>query len=217
MPRLICTLAVLTLAAACNRPKEVKPAPAGPHAAPAQGEAAPGEAAPGGAAPGGAPPGDVIQSGGLTFRAQEGWIVEPPEVKSAGGLAVPRVAQYRLPRVEGDPEDAELAVTSFPGGGTFEANAQRWADQFAQTGGGSSMEQAVLDQREVGDAFVHTFDLSGTLVGSGMQQQAKKPGWRMLAAMIESGQGIYFAKLLGPEATVERWSDSFQAFLDGLR
>jgi hypothetical protein len=39
----------------------------------------------------------------------------------------------------------------------------------------------------------------------------------MLAAVVETPEGSYYVKLLGPERTVARWHESFLAFLKSVR
>ena len=73
------------------------------------------------AAPAGAQP-------GLRYDAPAGWIAGEPSSPM-------RVAQFQLPSVEEDPEDAECVVFYFGGaGGTVEANLDRWSSQMLATG-----------------------------------------------------------------------------------
>jgi hypothetical protein len=138
----------------------------------------------------------------LRFQAQEGWIEEP----AAGAM---RKAQYRLPRAAGDSE-----------AGTLEANLERWAGQFEQPDGGSSLERMRRMQRKVVGMDVTEVDLSGTYVAEtapGSGERVNEPGWRLLAAVIESDHGPYYAKLVGPQATIARWEASFQRFVGEVR
>ena len=48
-------------------------------------------------------------------------------------------------------------------------------------------------------------------------ERANKPNWRMLAAVVETPRGPYYVKLVGPDATVQRWKESYQAFLQAIR
>src|SRR4249920_3351365 len=60
-------------------------------------------------------------AGDLRFKAPDGWTTE----KSSSSM---RVAQYKLPKVEGDKEDASLVLYYFGAnqGGTAQANIDRW-------------------------------------------------------------------------------------------
>jgi hypothetical protein len=147
----------------------------------------------------------------LTFTPREGWDVEEPTSSM-------RVAQYRL---GGDAGDAELVVYYFgpKHEGSLEDNLERWAGQFEQPDGGDSLERAVLSERRVLGMPVHEVALEGTYVaetspGSGVR--LREPGWRLLAAIVESDHGPYYAKLVGPGATVEAHAAGFRAFLSEI-
>jgi hypothetical protein len=171
--------------------------------APTQGQS-PAHAQAEGASTGGAP----------RFAAQEGWVEETPASPA-------RQHQYRLPRVEGDGEDAELAVFHFQGGGgTAEMNISRWCSQFADVDGKSARELARVSEETVDGLKLTHVDLSGRYVaettpGSGVR--VDKPDTRMLAAVIEGQGGPWFVKLVGPAKTVARWEESYKGFLAGLR
>lgn len=147
----------------------------------------------------------------LKFTVPPGWIEE--ERSSAM-----RVAQYKLPRAEGDTENGSVVLYYFgPGqGGSTAANIERWVSQMKQADGGSSKAAAKEDRFEVNGLKVATVDVAGTYVaettpGSGTFEN--KPGYRLQAAVVETPNGPYFLKLVGPEKTVARWNESFLAFL----
>jgi hypothetical protein len=148
---------------------------------------------------------------GLTFIAQAGWIEESPANEM-------RKAQFRLPHAAGE---ASLVVFHFASqGGTLEANLARWAGQFEQPDGGDSMERMTRSERQVADLDVLLVDLSGTYVAEtfpGSGERVREEGWRMLTAVIETPQGPYYAKLVGPAETVAAHEQRFDAFLAALR
>lgn len=148
---------------------------------------------------------------GLVFTAQAGWIEETPANEM-------RKAQYRLPHEAGE---ASLVVFHFAAqGGTLEANLARWAGQFEQPDGGDSMERMTRSERQVADLDVLVVDLSGTYVAEtfpGSGERVRQEGWRMLTAVIETPQGPYYAKLVGPADTVAAHAQRFDAFLAALR
>ena len=148
----------------------------------------------------------------LTFTPREGWVVETPSSSM-------RVAQYRIP---GEAGAAELAVFYFgpEQGGSLEANLERWAGQFEQPDGGDSLARAVLGERRVLGMPVHEVSLSGTYVAEtspGSGERVREVGWRLLAAILESDHGAYYAKLVGPEATVAAHEGAFRAFISEVR
>src|SRR5438045_9253279 len=60
-------------------------------------------------------------SGELKFKAPDGWTTDKPTSSM-------RVAQYKLPKAEGDNDDATLVLYYFGAtqGGTAQANIDRW-------------------------------------------------------------------------------------------
>ena len=189
---------------ACASPSEEKthePAPPPAAAAPAAAPAAP--AAPAAAA-----------TVGMQWTAQPGWIAEPT-------TSAMRKAQFRLPRAEGDAEDASLIVFYFGGsGGSREANLERWAGQFEQPDGGDSMIEMQQSTREVAGMQVVDTDLSGTYVAEtspGSGERVNKEGWRMLASIVEHSDGPWYVKLVGPEKSVAKWQASYRDFVSSMR
>ena len=129
-----------------------------------------------------------------------------------------RVAQYRLPRAEGDTENGSVVLYYFGQGqgGSTTANIERWVGQIKQADGGSSKAIAKEDRFEVNGLKVTTVDVGGTYAGEtapGSGTFENKPGYRLLAAVVETPNGSYFVKLLGPEKTVARWNESFLGFV----
>jgi hypothetical protein len=147
----------------------------------------------------------------LRFVAQPEWITEAPSSSM-------RKAQYRLPGTAGE---ATLVVYHFPvNAGTLEANLERWAGQFEQPDGVESQARMTREQRRVDELDVLLVDLSGTYVAEtfpGSGERVREEGWRMLAAVIETPEGPYYAKLVGPADTVAEHAQRFDAFLEALR
>jgi len=128
-----------------------------------------------------------------------------------------RVAQYRLPG-EGA-EDASLVVFRFAGNGTIQQNFARWVGQFQQPDGRSSVEVAKTRQFYAGGLPIYVLDVTGIFVaetrpGSGVREN--KQDWRMIGAVAEASDELVFVKATGPDATLERWSASIDAFLHRL-
>jgi hypothetical protein len=132
-----------------------------------------------------------------------------------------RKAQFRLPHAEKDADDASLVVYYFGAqAGTLQANLDRWCGQFEQPDGKPSAEVVKTSQHELNGITVHEVDLSGTYVAEtapGSGERVHKEGWRMLAAVFEAKDGPYYAKLVGPTATVAKWEASFRKFVEAAR
>lgn len=145
----------------------------------------------------------------LKYTAPAVWQREP--VKSQM-----RVDQYRLPRAEGDREDGELAVTTNIGGG-IEANIGRWRSQFSTAEGqpipDSAFKSETIDADGLKIVFVDItgrFNAGATMPGG---DATPKDNYRMLAAIVETPNGPWFFKALGPNATMVKHRDEFVEFL----
>ncbi|MDQ3473710.1 MAG: hypothetical protein M3447_08235 [Acidobacteriota bacterium] len=153
-------------------------------------------------------------SGELRFKAPSEWVVEKPSSSM-------RLAQYKLPKAEGDSEDASLVLYFFGEnqGGSVQANLERWVSQFEQSDGSSSSAKAKLETITVNNLKVATIDLAGTYVaetapGSGVRH--KNPDYRLRAAVIETPKGAHYVKLVGPSKTVNRWEKAFNEYLQSF-
>jgi hypothetical protein len=148
----------------------------------------------------------AFQKSSLKFTVPAGWIEEERTSSM-------RIAQYRLPKTETDTEDASLILYYFGGqGGSAAANIERWIGQMKQAEGNSAKQESL----EVNGLKVTTVDVAGTYVaetapGSGTFHN--NPGYRLRAAVVETPNGPYFVKLVGPEKTVTRWNESFLSYV----
>jgi hypothetical protein len=150
-------------------------------------------------------------AGELHYKAPDGWAKEP----SSSAM---RVAQYKLPKAEGDPEDAALVVYYFGAtqGGAVQVNIDRWISQVQQPDGSSSKDKAKTETSTVNGLKVTTVDVSGTYTAEmapGTGSQRNDANYRMRAAVIETPKGNYFLKLVGPAKTMGRWEQSFTDFV----
>jgi len=151
-------------------------------------------------------------SGGeLRFKAPAGWTTEKPSSSM-------RVAQYTLPRAEGDGEDGSLVLYFFGSGqgGSVSDNIDRWIGQMEQPGGASAKDRAKSETLTINGLKVTTVDVSGTYIAQmapGSEARHNNPGYRLRAAVIETPKGNYFAKLVGPEKTIAKWDAAFNEYL----
>jgi hypothetical protein len=152
----------------------------------------------------------VAQKSELKFTVPTGWVAEERTSSM-------RVAQYKLPRAATDTEDASLVLYYFGQnqGGSTAANIERWASQIKQADG--SAPKDVREERlEVNGLKVTTVDLSGTYVAEtapGSGSFLNQPGYRLRAAIVETPNGPYFVKLVGPEKTVTHWNEAFLSYI----
>ena len=183
----------------------------------------PGQGLPAGHPPIGNPPGapaagvapaSEATSAALKYKAPEGWQRE----EVAPNPVVPREAQFRLPRAEGDPADGELAVFSRGIGGTVDDNILRWRLQFSTADDKPIPNDACKrESREVHGLKVTLVDISGRFnAGMGGGSPMPKDNWRVLGAIVETPSGLWFFKALGPNATMAKHRDAFLALIDSL-
>ena len=151
----------------------------------------------------------TAQKAELKFRVPPGWIEEERTSRM-------RLAQYKLPKAEGDPDDASLVLYYFgPGqGGSTAANIERWIGQMKQEDGAE--KGGKITTTETAGLKMTSVDVSGTYVaetapGSGTFHN--KPAYRLRGVVVETPNGSYFVKLVGPEKTVAQWNDSFLSYI----
>jgi len=157
----------------------------------------------------------VATKAGLSFEIPQSWKSSPP-------TSAMRQAEVTLPKVEGDPEDAELVVFHFGAsdGGTVQANLDRWCGQFEGPGGTPAKDSAKITKREVSGLPVTVLDVSGTYVAPvriGAPERFHKPSFRMIAAVVQTKGGSFFLKLVGPEKTLAANAKKFDAVIESVK
>jgi hypothetical protein len=150
-------------------------------------------------------------SGELRYKVPEEWVTEKPTSDM-------RVAQYKLPKAEGDSEDALLVVYYFGQGqgGPAQANIDRWVNQMKQPDGHSSKDRAKLETVTVNGLQVNTVDVTGNYSGGMSPDSAPRDSksiYRLRAAVVETPKGSYFVKLTGPEKTVAHWDQAYSDYI----
>ncbi|SRR5581483_4858549 len=154
-----------------------------------------------------------LAAAGLSFSAPPGWRAVPP----ASSM---RVAEFLLPRADGDPADADLAIYYFGGsGGSVDANIQRWVAQMQQPDG-RTVANAKRDVGHVNGLTITLIDVSGTYVAEtspGASTHHDNPRYRLRAGVVETPAGPYYIKLTGPQNTVAKWDAAFRDFVASLR
>lgn len=145
----------------------------------------------------------------LRYKVPAGWVEEERSSSM-------RVAQYKLPRTDGDTEDGSLVLYYFGKGqgGTAAANVERWASQIQQPDG--SKAKVTEESFTANGMKVTTVDGAGTYVAEtapGSGEFLNKPGYRLRAAVIETPNGSYYVKLVGPEKTITHWNEAFVGYL----
>lgn len=133
----------------------------------------------------------------LKFEAPKEWTKETPS-------STMRKAQYKVPDKEKKAKDAELTLFYFgKTGGGIEANIKRWATQM---GGAEAKPEAIE-----GKCKVTLVDLKGTYTGTPGGDPLENA--RMLGAVVETPDGPWFFKLVGPADTVGDWKEEMVKLL----
>ena len=151
----------------------------------------------------------------LAFDVPPGWTTAPTSSSM-------RVADFTLPRAAADAEDATATLYFFGGtGGSIQANLDRWIGQIAQPDGtpSSAVARSTKLASTSGLSITHV-DLTGTYVAEvtpGSAERHNKPGFRLRAAVVETPDGPYFVKVVGPAATLAKWDAAISSFLRSLR
>jgi hypothetical protein len=157
-----------------------------------------------------APSVDTGEAAGLRFTAPKEWAVVP----SASSM---RLATYRLPQAQGDPEAPELGVFYFGQGqgGSVESNVARWLSQVTPEKG--SAPRGEPKKAKVNGIDVTTLQAEGTYA-SGMPggPTTPKSGFLLVGAIAEGPKGAVFFKLTGPRKSVAAARKSFDALVQSL-
>jgi len=152
--------------------------------------------------------------GRLAYTAPAAWQTRP----AASSM---RVAEFVIPRAEGDMEDGELIVYYFgTGAGTIDANIDRWIGQMQQPDGSATKDKAARSTQTINGLHVTMVDATGTYVAEmrpGAAEHFNKPGFRLRAAVVETARGPYYIKMTGPARTIGAADAAFTAFLGSLR
>jgi hypothetical protein len=153
-----------------------------------------------------------VVAGPLVWDAPESWVQETPR-------SMMRRAQYRIPGEDGD---GECVVYYFgPGqGGDPQANAARWAGQFIQPDGSSSLDKMQVSRLEGGRLPLQLVEVTGTYDGGMTMTDAPaeaRPDYMLLGGIAMAADAPWFFKFTGPESTVRANRAAFVAMLESLR
>jgi len=154
-------------------------------------------------------------AGGIRWTPPSGWQALPERPM--------RAATYRVPRAAGDAEDGECAVFFFGAGqgGDVQSNIKRWIGQFELEGGKPADKAARITKETVAGLAVTRIDVSGTYLASAgpmaPRGAVRKPGFRLLGAIVEAPGGNVFFKFTGPAKTVAEAQGKFEALIKSVK
>ncbi len=152
---------------------------------------------------------------GMKSPLPQGWKEENPSSNM-------RLAQFKLPKVEGDKDDAELVIFYFKGGsGTVEQNLKRQLAKFKPASGKTEPENKT-EKVKVGTIPATLQDIQGVYLSkfppfAPNAKITEKPGYRQLYVVFTTAQGDYYMTLLGTEKTVAKHEKSFKTWLASFK
>jgi hypothetical protein len=157
---------------------------------------------------------------GLKSRAPKEWQREKVPAK----LAKFRVAQFKLPKADRDPEDAELVVFFFGKGqgGSDQQNIERWQSMFQPPKGKKIEDATKVEKMKVGKVPVTYVDVRGTFLSKfppfdPNAKVTRKENYRRLGVVFDSENGPFFITVTGPADTVERHKKEFDNWLKNFK
>jgi hypothetical protein len=157
--------------------------------------------------------GTVVEWAGLRSAAPASWKEETPNSKL-------RAAQFRVPRAEGDKDDAEVAVFVTPAGGGVEANLKRQLAVF-QPALGKDKVDSKQDKIKVGPYDAVYQEVGGTFLKKPFPAAEKGtpvPGYRQLYVIFEAKDGtVGSVWLRGPEKTVDANKKAFEEWVKSFK
>jgi len=164
--------------------------------------------------------GEDVTLDGLKSKAPASWQKEKIPAK----LGKLRIAQFRLPKADRDPEDAELVIFFFGrgSGGGAEDNIKRWQGMFDPPKGKSIEDVSKVEKMKVGKVPVVVVDVHGTFKSrfppnDPNAKVTRKENFRQINVIFDSENGPYFFRLTGPAATVERHQKEFADWLKNFK
>jgi hypothetical protein len=151
-----------------------------------------------------------VEIAGMKSKTPEGWKEEPTTSEM-------RLAQFKLPKADGDDEDAQLIIFYFKGGsGTAEQNMQRQLAKF------SGKPEVKVDKIMVGKTEAPYQDITGTFLQKKRpfdpaDKGVEKANYRQLYVPLTTDKGDYYPTLVGPAKTIEKHKKEFEAFLKNFK
>jgi hypothetical protein len=158
--------------------------------------------------------GAVVDLDGLKSAAPSGWKEESPSNQM-------RLAQFKLPKANGDSHDAELIIFK-NAGGSVRDNVTRWKGMFTPPDGKSVDDVAKVAEIKIGGRDATLLDVHGTYTYKmrpfdPSDRGEKRPDYRMLAVQFQGPTNLYHIRLVGPAKTIEHYKAGFDEWLKNFK
>ncbi len=151
----------------------------------------------------------------LDYTPPQGWVKQP--------ISNPmRKDQYLLPGHDGA-DDGELTVFFFPDmDGIVAENVGRWLRQFEQPDGSSTETVATTSSSTVNGLKVTTVYATGIFLKptSAMMNDSnvqRLNDYALMGAIVESREGPWFFKSVGPKKTLDHWKAGFESLVASVK
>jgi hypothetical protein len=161
--------------------------------------------------------GEIVTLDDLKSPAPADWEKQKPSINL-------RLYQFRIPKVEGDPKDAELLIFNFGpgGGGTVKDNLERWKAKFRAPEGKTLADVTKVEEFKVGKVPVTYLDVSGTYLYkfppfAANAKTTPLPDYRMLGVIFASENGPYYITVTGPAPTLAHQKKAFDNWLKSFK
>ncbi len=161
--------------------------------------------------------GTVVTLAGLKSTTPATWEKQKPSNRL-------RKFQFKIPKVKGDKDDAEMVIFYFGkgGGGGVKANLNRWKGQFEAPKGKKLEDVTTLKEFKVGDAEVTKLDIYGTYLYkfppfSPRAKIIRKENYRRIGVIFSTDEGPYFITFTGPKKTVDANAKAFDKWIKAFK
>lgn len=148
---------------------------------------------------------DEVGIGPAVFQIPSSWQRERPSNEM-------RAVQYGVPAADGDQARVQFVVFYFGGGGgSVQDNLDRWVGMFEKKDGEEKIERFEADGMKV-----TTLDVAGTYKDKPapfLPNFELRKDWRMLAAVVETSDGPYFFRIVGPKKTIKEQEENWMHLL----
>ncbi len=155
--------------------------------------------------------GTAVELAGVKFVPASEW--------TDFGASGMRNASYAFSGIEGEADSATVTAFYFGegGGGTIQANLDRWVGQMSLNEGADPHTFVQKGEMAVDGMKVHLIQVKGAYNAGGMMSGAsvKKEGYTMVGAVVEAPLGNIFFKLTGPSKTANAMAEAMIGMLEG--
>ncbi len=169
----------------------------------------------------------ALESSGVTFTLSgtpitlAGVTLIPASEWADFGPSGMRKASYAFGPLEGETDSATVTVFYFgaDGGGTIQANLDRWAGQMSPAEGADSSSFVQRGEMISGGMKTHLIKVNGSYNAGGMMSGTPvvKDNYTMIGAVIEAPEGNIFLKLTGPTKTANAMGEAMIEMLKAVK